>query len=66
MKKIKFGKKIVLNKETIVSLTNQQLDALKGGAAASTLTRTCPTTNNSHPAVCGPTGGGQSQTSDVC
>lgn len=58
MKKIKFGKKISLKKETIVSLTNEQLNIVKGGAAASTLTRTCPPTST----ACG----GQSQTSDVC
>jgi natural product precursor len=64
MKKIKIEKKLSLSKETITSLTNRQLNEVKGGSGP--YTRTCPTSNHSNPAVCGPTGGGQSQTSDVC
>lgn len=59
MKKIKFGKKISLKKETIVKLSNEQLNVLRGGAPASTLTRTCPPTSS----ACG---NNPSQTSNVC
>jgi natural product precursor len=40
MKKIKFEKKLSLNKESIVKLNNNQLTNVKGG---DTNTATCPT-----------------------
>jgi natural product precursor len=64
MKKIKIEKKLSLSKETIASLTNHQMNELKGGSGP--YTRHCPTSDQSNPTVCGETGGGQSQTSSVC
>lgn len=50
MKKQKFNKKLVLNKETIASLNNQEMNGILAGSGASCVTcATCPASCNTCP-----------------